>query len=361
MRVDNLHIAGLGCYLPRPYPAERAVAEGRYEEAERRNGGWTGAAVAGNISPPEMAVEAARTALERSGHPAADIALVLHASLHEQGPELWTPHQYVLRHALGTQVPAMEVRQGCNAALGAVELAHGYLSADPGRAAALVTAAENFGTERVDRWRYQAGARMKRPSILGDAATAVVLSTRGGFARVRSIVSASLPELEEMNRPRGPLFPPNRTRTGRIDLVARVLDYAHDNPGAATLARKSLDAGRTEIALRAIEDAGLRPSDITRVTHVLSGGPEYIRAVLEPLGIDPARGVLDFGRHLGHMTTSDHLAALHHLVETRQVVQGDRVLMINNSFGVSLFGAVVEITGDPSWATGSPSAHKEWK
>ncbi|GEK02375.1 ketoacyl-ACP synthase III family protein [Streptomyces sp. NPDC004009] len=359
MRVADLFIDGLGCYLPRPYPAERAVAEGRYAEEEWRAGGWTGAAVAGDVSPPEMAVEAARTALERSAHQAADIALVLHASLHEQGPELWTPHQYVLRHAVGTRVPAMEVRQGCNAALGALELAHGHLSADPSRTAALVTAAENFGTERVDRWRYQSGARMKRPSILGDAATAVVLSTRGGFARVLSLVSGSLPELEEMNRPRGALFPPRRTRTGRIDLVARMIDYARSDPGAATLARKAVDAARTETGLRAIEDAGLRPGDITRVTHVLSGGPEYIRSVLEPLGIDPARGVLDFGRALGHMTTSDHFAALHHLVETRQVGPGDRVLMLNNSFGVSLFAAVVEITATPSWATGTPSPYKE--
>ncbi|MFE9451335.1 ketoacyl-ACP synthase III family protein [Streptomyces sp. NPDC006739] len=361
MRVENLFIAGLGCYLPRPYPAERAVAEGHYDEEEWRGGGWTGAAVAGNVSPPEMAVDAARTALENSGHRAADIALVLHASLHEQGPELWTPHQYVLRHAVGTRVPAMEVRQGCNAALGAMELAHGYLTADPARTAALVTAAENFGTERVDRWRYQSGARMKRPSILGDAATAVVLSTRAGFAAVRSMASSSLPELEETNRPEGPLFPPNRTRTGRIDLVGRMLDHARRDPGAATLARKATEEARTETGLRAIEEAGLRPRDITRVTHVLSGGPAYLRTVLEPLGIDPALGVLDFGRPHGHMTTSDHFAALHHLVETRQVGPGDRVLMLNNSFGVSLFAAVVEITDSPSWATGTPSPYKEWK
>jgi 3-oxoacyl-[acyl-carrier-protein] synthase-3 len=359
MRVENLHIAGLGSYLPEPFPADRAVAMGLYDETEWKNSGWTGAAVAGNISPPEMAVEAARRALARSGHSAADIALVLHASLHEQGPEMWTPHQYVLRHAVGTQVPALEVRQGCNAALGAMELAHGYLSCSPDRVAALVTAGENFGTSRIDRWRYGSGANTNRGSIAGDAATAVVLSTREGFARIRAMNSASLPELEEMNRPGGPLFPPMTTPVGTIDLVSRLADFARRDPEAAVAAKKALHTTRTELGLRTIAEAGLAPSDITRVTHVLSGGEEYIRSVVGPMGIDPARGMLDFGRDLGHITTSDHLAALHHLVESRQVTEGDHVLMVNNGFGVSLSAAVVEITGRPSWATGSPQRYEE--
>ncbi|WNI16360.1 ketoacyl-ACP synthase III family protein [Actinacidiphila sp. ITFR-21] len=359
MRVDNLYIAGLGSYVPEPFPAERAVAMGLYDEAEWRGSGWTGAAVAGNISAPEMAVAAGRRALARSGHPATDIALVLHASLHEQGPEMWTPHQYVLRHVLGTEVPALEVSQGCNAALGAMELAHGYLGCDPGRVAALVTAGENFGTPRLDRWRYQAGANTNRGSIVGDAGSAVVVSTRAGFARVRAMNSASLPDLEEMNRPAGPLFPPMTTREGPIDMVGRLLGYARRDPAGAAAAKKSVADARVELGLRTIAEAGITPAEITRATHVLSGGEEYIRSVLAPMGIDPGRGMLAFGRALGHMTTSDHLAALTHLVETRQVGVGDHVLMIGNSVGVSLFAAVVEITELPSWATGSPQPYEE--
>lgn len=359
MRVDHLHIAGLGSYLPQPFPAERAVALGLYDETEWKNSGWTGATVAGNISPPEMAVAAAQRALARSGHTADDIALVLHASLHEQGPEMWTPHQYVLRHVLGTEVLALEVRQGCNAGLGAMELAHGYLNCGPGRVAALVTAAENFGTPRLDRWRYQSGANTNRGSILGDAATAVVLSAREGFARIKAMNSASLPDLEEMNRPAGPLFPPMRTGGGPIDLVSRLVDFTRRDPAAAAAAKKSLGEARTELARRTIAEAGITPSDVSRVTHVLSGGEEYIRSVVGPLGIEPAKGMLEFGRHLGHMTTSDHFAALHHLVESRQVGSGDHVLMVGNSVGVSLFAAVIEITSLPSWATGSAQSYEE--
>ncbi|MEV1287420.1 ketoacyl-ACP synthase III family protein [Micromonospora sp. NPDC049679] len=359
MRTENLHIAGLGCYLPEPFPAEKAVAAGRYDETEWRNSGWTGAAVAGNISAPEMAVVAAHQALARSGHASDDISLLLHASVGDQGPDGWSPHHYVLRHTVGGAIPAMEVRQGCNGVLAGIELAHGYLSAGPGRVAALVTGADNFGIPRFDRWRYASGANTDRGSIIGDAATAVVLSTRGGFARITAMNSASLPELEEMNRPEGPLFPPAITFDRPVDVAGRLAGFTRRFPAAAAAARTSLNNARTELGLRTIAEAGLTPADITRATHVHSGGEGYIRAVLRPLGIDPARGMLEFGRGLGHLSVSDHLAALTHLVETRQLVRGDHVLMIGNGVGVSVAAAVVEITSLPTWATGHPESFKE--
>ncbi len=359
MRIENLYIAGLGSYLPEPFPAEKAVAEGWYDETEWKNSGWTGAAVAGNISAPEMAVVAANQALARSGHARADISLLLHASVGDQGPDGWSPHHYVLRHTVGGTIPAMEVRQGCNGVLASMELAHGYLTGDPSRVAALVTGADNFGIPRFDRWRYASGANTNRGSIIGDAATAVVLSTRDGFARVKAMGSTSLPELEEMNRPEGPLFPPAITFDRPIDVAGRLISFTQRFPEAAAAAKKDLGDARTELGLRTIADAGITPADVTRVTHVFSGGEQYIRSILQPIGIDPARGMLEFGRDLGHLSVNDHLAALTHLVESHQLAQGDHVLMISNGVGVSLAAAVVEITSLPAWATGHPEPFRE--
>lgn len=359
MYMENLHIAGLGTYLPQPYPAHRAVAEGLYDEAEWRNGGWTGAATAGNISAPEMAVVAAKQAMARSGHTAGDIALLLHASVFDQGPDGWSPHHYVLRHALGSEIPAMEVRQGCNGTLAGIELAYGHLVADPNRAAALVTGADNFGTPRIDRWRYAAGANTNRGSIFGDAATAVVLSTWDGFARITAMNSASVPDMEELNRPEGPLFPPAITVDGPIDVSGRLASFVRRFPEEAIAAKKALLHTRTELGLRTIADAGITPADVSRVTHVFSGGQGYIRSVLQPMGIDPARGMVALGRDLGHLSVNDHLVALNHLVQARQVAPGDHVLMIGNGVGVSLAAAVVEITRLPDWATGQPEPYKE--
>ncbi|MEU4221428.1 ketoacyl-ACP synthase III family protein [Actinoplanes sp. NPDC026623] len=357
--MENLWLAGLGSYVPEPFPAERAVAEGRYDLEDWKNSGWTGAAVAGNISAPEMAVVAANQALDRSGHDRDDVSLLLHASVGDQGPDGWSPHHYILRHTVGGTIPAMEVRQGCNGVLASMELAHGYLSAGPGRSAALVTGADNFGVDRFDRWRYSSGTNTNRGSIIGDAATAVVLSTRDGFARVRAMNSASLPELERMNRPDGPLFPPALTFDRPVDVAGRLTGFSRRFPQEAAAAKRSLSDARTELALRTIAEAGVAAADIVRSTHVFSGGEGYIRSVLQPIGIDPARGMLGLGRGLGHLTVSDHLVALNHLVASRQVGPGDHVLMISNGVGVSLAAAVVEITAVPAWATGAPEAFRE--
>ncbi|MET8153721.1 ketoacyl-ACP synthase III family protein [Actinoplanes sp. NPDC049668] len=359
MRVENLHLAGLGSYVPEPFPAGRAVAEGRYDEEDWKNSGWTGAAVAGDISAPEMAVVAANEALARSGHDRDEVGLLLHASVGDQGPDGWSPHHYIVRHTVGGAIPAMEVRQGCNGVLASMELAHGYLSAGPGRVAALVTGADNFGVARFDRWRYSSGTNTNRGSIIGDAASAVVLSTRNGFARVKAMNSASLPELEEMNRPDGPLFPPALTFDRPVDVAARMTGFTRRFPAAAAAAKRSLSDARTELALRTIAEAGITPADIVRSTHVFSGGEGYIRSVLAPIGIDPARGMLELGRGLGHLSVSDHLVALAHLVRTLHVGPGDHVLMISNGVGVSLAAAVVEITAVPAWATGTPEAYRE--
>ncbi|GIE89697.1 ketoacyl-ACP synthase III family protein [Actinoplanes regularis] len=359
MRIENLYLAGLGNYVPEPFPAHQAVAEGRYDEQDWKNGGWSGAAVAGNISAPEMAVIAANQALARSGHTSDDIALLLHASVGDQGPDGWSPHHYILRHTVGGTIPAMEVRQGCNGVLASMELAHGYLTGGPGRVAALVTGADNFGVQRFDRWRYASGTNISRGSIIGDAATAVVLSTRDGFARVKAMSSASLPELEQMNRPDGPLFPPALTFDRPVDVASRLTDFTRRFPEAAVAAKKSLAEARTELALRTIADAGITPADVARSTHVFSGGEGYIRSVLQPIGIDPSRGMLELGRGLGHLSVSDHLVALTHLVKSHQVGPGDHVLMISNGVGVSLAAAVVEVTALPAWATGAPDELKE--
>jgi 3-oxoacyl-[acyl-carrier-protein] synthase III len=356
--MENLYLAGLGSYVPEPYPAQRAVAQGRYDEQDWRSSGWTGAAVAGNISAPEMAVVAANQALARSGHTGADIALLLHASVGDQGPDGWSPHHYIVRHTTAGAIPAMEVRQGCNGVLAGIELAHGYLAAGPGRVAALVTGADNFGVARFDRWRYASGANTGRGSIIGDAASAAVVATGGGFAQVKAMNSASLPDLEQMNRPDGPLFPPALTFDRPVDVAGRLSSYTRRFPQQAAAAKQALSEARTELALRTIADAGITAADIVRCTHVFSGGDGYIRSVLQPIGIDPARGMLELGRGLGHLSVNDHLVALTHLVESREVGPGDHILMISNGVGVSLAAAVVQIRTRPAWATGQAQPFK---
>lgn len=341
MRPDNVFIAGLGVHLPAVVSTRDAVDRGLYDTAEADEGGWTGAAVAGDLSAPEMAVWAARQAVSRSGHRPADFAVLMHASVLHQGPDLWPPQSYIQRNTIGGSAPAVEIRQSCNGMLAAMELSCRYLSAD-GPVAALITGADNFGAPLFDRWRYLSGAGTNRASILGDAAAAIVLSKRAGLARLRAINSMSVPALEELSRSGVPLFPPGATVGRSVEMGARLAHYRSSDPDAFAAAKTTQQEARTVLAERTLAEAGIGAGQVTRATHVFAGGEPYIKSVLAPLGVDPARGMLELGRGLGHLGTCDHVVSLDHLLTTGQVGPGDHVLMLSNG-GASLVCAVVEI------------------
>jgi 3-oxoacyl-[acyl-carrier-protein] synthase-3 len=236
----------------------------------------------------------------------------------------------------------MEIRQGCTGMLGALELAASYLAASD-RVAALITGADNFGQTLVDRWRYAEGVRTNRGSILGDAGTAMAVSRRPGVAQLLAVGSASLPDLEQMYRGDRALFPLARDEGRSLDYGPRITRFAGRWPDEFAEAKQRLADTRTALARRTLDEAQVSVADIARVTHVLAGNPGYLRAVLGPLGIDPARGMLDFGRRVGHLGVNDHIAALDHLLATREVVAGDRILMLGNGVGIGLSCAVLEI------------------
>ncbi|WP_406728599.1 ketoacyl-ACP synthase III family protein [Streptomyces sp. GD-15H] len=172
MRLDDVYIAGLATHLPERFSVERAVELGLYDADDAAQGNWVSVAVAGDTPAPDLAVRAGRVALERSRLDASDIDLMVHTDTHHQGPDAWSPQHYVLRHTLGTDVPALELRQGCNGMLAAIETAANHLHADPERTAALLTSGDNFGTALINRWRSMTNI------VLGDAGTALVLSRR---------------------------------------------------------------------------------------------------------------------------------------------------------------------------------------
>jgi 3-oxoacyl-[acyl-carrier-protein] synthase-3 len=108
--------------------------------------------------------------------------------------------------------------------------------------------------------------------------------------------------------------------------------------------------GPTDQVMRTIAEADIDVSDITRVAHVFSGQESYLKVILDPIGLRPEQGLLEFGRGLGHLTVNDQVVGLDHLVTTGQVGPGDHVLIVAHGGGVSITCAVVRIDSTPEWA-----------
>jgi 3-oxoacyl-[acyl-carrier-protein] synthase-3/clorobiocin biosynthesis protein CloN2 len=291
-----------------------------------------------------MALRAAQAAVKRAGQTPEELDLLLYASTWHQGPDGWLPHSYLQRHLVGGGVRAVEIRQGCNGLFMAFELAGAYLTAVPDRRAALIVAADNYGTPLLNRWSMGTGY------VPGDAGSALVLSRQPGFAELRSVCSTTLAEGEELHRGGEPLFPPSITLGRALDFTERFRGY-HAGPakGASALAR--IPEEIVGIARQCVAEAGIAMDDVTKVAFINYSSREVIeQRCMAPLGLPMSRSTWDFGRTVGHCGASDHVLSLDHLVTTGALESGDHVLMLGIAPGVVLSGAVIKILRRPSWA-----------
>ncbi|WP_367127394.1 ketoacyl-ACP synthase III family protein [Saccharothrix sp. HUAS TT1] len=339
MKLDDIYLAGIGTYLPERVTTAEAVERGWYDAGEREAGGIISVAVGGEVPAPDMAVHAAREALKRSGHADEDISLLLHSIVHHQGPDGWSAPHYILRNTVGGSAPALEIRHGCLGVISSVELAACTLLADPGRTAALLTAADNFSTPLVDRWTSG------RVFVMADAGSAAVVSKRGGFARLLAVGSRSDSSMEELHRGGERLFPPGITVGTSLNLGDRT-DYwrARWEEGVPPPLSHAGDIV-VDVVGRTLEEAGITAADVTKVVvpglcwSLLKSG------FLDPLGIDVADSTWEFNRRLGHAGGTDLVAGLEHLLHEDEVGEGDHVLLVSKTSGIEAGAAVLRVEG----------------
>jgi 3-oxoacyl-[acyl-carrier-protein] synthase-3/clorobiocin biosynthesis protein CloN2 len=323
MQPPEVFVKGLGVHIP---------------EVE------AGAAVAGELPAPDMALFAAREALSRCGHPPTDVDLLLYAGTWHQGPDGWLPQSYLQRLLVGDDNLALRINQGRNGMLAGLELAAGYLCADLSRRSALIVAADNFGTPLLRR--RQGG------EVLGDAGAALLLTRELGFARLLSVCSVTVPEAEELHRAGEPMFPPGATTGREVNLTARA-DVFHRRSAAepaATALWQELEKRMVEVVHVALGEAGVEPGDIARAAlTTLPGGD--IQPVLKALGLPESRSTAEVGRRLGQLGAADQVVALDHLLTAGALHPGDHVVLHAVGAGLTASCAVLRIEGTPPWTS----------
>lgn len=319
---------------------ESAVARGLCTDEEAAAHGMSGAAVAGDVSAPDMALSAAKDALR--GHDPGDIGLLLYTDIWHQGPDGWYPQYYLQHYLLGGDALALEIRQGCNGIFYGMELAAGYLRGFPERGDALLVAADNFGTPMIDRWR-------SAPFLFGDAASALVLSTRSGFAQVLAMATASVPELEQEHRAGEPLYPPGATTGAFLDLRARERRFNEQVTEDSTLRKAWLVSHMRMLQMvnRLMAEAGIGYEDIDRAIFTNLAPKSIEHRWMDVLRLPMEKSTWEYGRTIGHTGASDPVLSLHHLLSTGRLGPGDHVVMGSVGSGGSISCAIVRILAVP--------------
>lgn len=342
MRTPDMFIGGIGTFIPPRVSVEWAVARDLYSALDVETHELVGAAIAGDMPAPEMALQAAQQAVKRWGGSPKEFDLLLYASTWHQGPDGWPPQSYLQRHLVGGDLLALEIRQGCNGLFSAMELAASYLAAVPERTSALLVAADNYGTPLIDRWSMGPGF------IGGDAASAVVLTKQPGFARLRSVCSRTITAAETLHRGDEPLFPPSITVGRTTDFSARIgQQFATRSPAAAAMA--DVPQRVVELVDQALTEAGIGIGDITRIGFMNYSREVVEQRVMAMWGLPMSRSTWEYGREIGHCGASDTILSFDHLMRAGELGPGDHMLMLGTAPGVVLSCVVVEVLESPPW------------
>ncbi|MEU1037779.1 ketoacyl-ACP synthase III family protein [Streptomyces sp. NPDC005907] len=341
MKVENIHLAGVGTYVPELVPTERAVKAGWYDADECEASGIESIAVEDSVSAPDMAIRAAKTALERSGHAPDDFAALYHSNTYHQGPDGWSSPHYVLLNTLDRPVPALELRQGCLGMLASLEAAACRLTACPDKDAVLLTTGDNFSTPMVDRWTAS------KLFLFADAGSSLVVSRRSGFARVLSVGSLSDSRMEALHRGGEKLLPPSITEGIPLDFDSRIQYWRKQWANGVKPPVGHFGDQVAAVAERTLKEAGLTINQIKRFCHVGFNLDPLQAMFLEPLGIEPEQGIWETSRRIGHTGVSDFVIGLERLWLSGEVVPGDHVLLIGAATGMEAGCAVLEITEAP--------------
>jgi 3-oxoacyl-[acyl-carrier-protein] synthase-3 len=300
-------------------------------------------------SAAEMAAVAARTALDRAGTGGGDVDLLLHADTYHQGQDLWPVASYIQRETLRNTCQAVEIRQMSNGGLAALDLATSYLRAGHGHSDALITTADRFCEPGIDRWSTDPG------TPYADGATALVLSRRGGHARLVSLALHADPELEPLHRGDDPFTAAPFGHRMPVDFEAAKKAFV-GRAGLSYAIRRAHNGQQTVIK-KALADAGTELAEADWVVLPHFGRRRLTAIYYKPFGIDPERTTWDYSRTVGHLGAGDQFAGLDHLTASGRAAPGDRVVLVSVGAGYSWGCAVVDILERPDWAARQPPPH----
>ncbi|MEU3602619.1 ketoacyl-ACP synthase III family protein [Streptomyces sp. NPDC006798] len=339
MRFDDLYIAAAAVHVPGRVTVADAVADGLFDAGLADRADLLSVAVSDGESAPEMAAGAAAAALRRSGIAPREIELILHADVYYQGHDLWAPASYIQRVAVGNRCPAIEIRQLSNGGMAALELAASALTGGARGGSALLTTGDRFCAPGFDRWQSDPG------TVYGDAGTALLLSRRPGFARLRSLATVSEPELEAMHRGGDPFGTAPFAVRRPMDLEATKRAFVDEVGISYSVAR--VGAGEAEALKRALSDAEVGLPDIDWFVLPHFGLRRLSRTYLRSWGIAPEITTWPFARTVGHLGAGDQFAGLAQLVGSGLLRPGQRVLLTGVGAGFTWSSAVVEIEHPP--------------
>lgn len=334
--TSNLYLLGLASSIgTERLSVDDVVKSGGYSATTAAADGYHSVAREPGRASYEMALDSAKAALIDADVSSSDVAGLVYGSIHRHGqPRLWSPASWVQRQlAMPGSTPVLVVQQGCNGLLQSMAMMRSAMYADPTRPS-LFVGADRFEASGFDRWESDYGL------VYGDAAAAILLSARTGFARIVHLEIDGAPELEELHR--DPSATPEGPGSWReeydVKRSKKTFLEAHGQEGFT----KPLNAALARLKAGLLSD----PEWSGPVKWIFT---PFVGSKIRQTTYEAAFGDLghhsgwEIGKTLGHLGTTDGWVGLQYLRAAGKLTSGDRVLIVSAGVGFSCGLALIEI------------------
>lgn len=324
--TSSLAILGSGVWLPPSQPTRQVARALGADPAQFR--GWDRIGLAGDDAHPSTMGAAALTeALASAGVDAAELSLVIAASMSRDYLPSWSLSTEVMRLAgCSDRALGLDITVGCLGALAALNLAQGWLASAGGGRAAIVAA---------ERWAYTVDrSSTGSMSLWGHS--------DGGGALVVGLGPA-----EQGPRYLGSEYVTHADLNGRVLIRYGGTRFPSAPPGGSANSRAVDSKPATEVRHRYLAgyqqvlDAvghrfGVTPSRL--VCNQIT--PGLVRRLAGLAGVPPERTVVTGHEH-GHLGSGDIVVGLHQLL-SRGELDGPVALAASTPYA---FGSGLVVAG----------------
>ncbi|MGW0455867.1 ketoacyl-ACP synthase III family protein [Gordonia sputi] len=288
-----------------------------------------------NVIAPDLAVIAARQALDHAGVTATQVEVTLHSWTYSQGHDFWSPAHYIARE-LGISTGLITgVQQMCNGGAAALDIALAYLQSNSARYA-LLTTSDVFRGPLFDRWRSDSLI------VYGDGGTAVVLGVddeeQPDQLYIRSHVEVPMPFAEALHRDVERVGTAQATavdvrQTKRAFMDRYDGDFRQDMSDATAEAVKQVIGTSASVDCDRITYTALPRLGLPITKNTYTPAVSWCATVEAELAVDT-----------GHLGAGDLYANLARAHSNKLIGRGDFGLFISAGGGFTISATLVEAT-----------------
>ncbi|MFE6848909.1 ketoacyl-ACP synthase III family protein [Streptomyces sp. NPDC057686] len=335
LQWGDIFIAGTGVRLGElKMTAAEAIGIGCTSKDDVEHNGQVSTVISLDDYTPDMAVVASRNALRAAKVTPEALGAVIYGVL--KNVDINNSTSYIQRELNAMNAFGVEVRASCNG-LAIVEIACQRLRIQPRSRPILVTCAHKWDEEPSERWRAS------KKEMPGDGASAVILSTKSGFARLISLVTTQDPKLAFLlAAPREfDQHPAHSKKSADHNRIQQ------EKSPANVVQRKQ--AGLIRAVRQALEESCISIENIDHVVVPHLYSPLLIRETLTVGLCDLSRTTFNFARRVGHIGPGDAFAGLDYLARRGVLKPGQKIMIYSVGIGFTWSCAVLEVLSRPTY------------